>query len=39
MVLPAAKHVDFATSLTPGILIIGTVEGKDVFLAIDEGIL
>ncbi|MCK5768172.1 MAG: F0F1 ATP synthase subunit epsilon [Candidatus Atribacteria bacterium] len=33
------KHVDFTTSLTPGILIITTVEGKDVFLAIDEGIL
>jgi len=25
------KHVDFTTSLTPGILIITTVEGKDVF--------
>ena len=33
------KHVDFTTSLTPGILIITTVEGKDVFLAIDGGIL
>jgi len=33
------KHVDFTTSLTPGILILTTSEGKDVVLAIDEGIL
>ena len=33
------KHVDFTTSLTPGILILTTPEDKDVFLAIDEGIL
>jgi len=33
------KHVDFTTSLTPGILILTTLEEKDVFLAIDEGIL
>lgn len=33
------KHVDFTTSLTPGILLLTTSEGKDVFLAIDEGIL
>ena len=33
------KHVDFTTSLTPGILMLTTPEGKDVFLAIDEGIL
>jgi len=30
------KHVDFTTSLTPGILMLTTPEGKDVFLAIDE---
>ena len=33
------KHVDFTTSLTPGILMLTTPEEKDVFLAIDEGIL
>jgi len=33
------KHVDFTTSLTPGILLLTTSEGKDVFLAIDEGIM
>ena len=33
------KHVDFTTSLSPGILMLTTPEGKDVFLAIDEGIL
>jgi len=33
------KHVDFTTSLTPGILLLTTPEEKDVFLAIDEGIL
>ena len=33
------KHVDFITSLIPGILILTTPEEKDVFLAIDEGIL
>jgi len=33
------KHVDFTASLTPGILLLTTPEEKDVFLAIDEGIL
>ncbi len=33
------KHVDFTTSLTPGILLLTTSEEKDVVLAIDEGIL
>ena len=33
------KHVDFTASLTPGILMLTTSEEKDVFLAIDEGIL
>ena len=33
------KHVDFTTSLIPGILMLTTPEEKDVFLAIDEGIL
>ena len=33
------KHVDFTTSLTPGILMLTTSEGKDILLAIDEGIL
>jgi len=33
------KHVDFTTSLTPGILMLTTPEGKDILLAIDEGIL
>ncbi len=33
------KHVDFATSLTPGILMLTTPEGKGILLAIDEGIL
>jgi len=34
-----SKHVDFTTSLTPGILMLTTPEGKDILLAIDEGIL
>ncbi len=33
------KHVDFTTSLTPGILMLTTPEGKNILLAIDEGIL
>lgn len=33
------KHLDFTTSLTPGILMLTTPEGKDILLAIDEGIL
>ena len=33
------KHVDFTTSLIPGILILTTSEEKDDYLAIDEGIL
>lgn len=33
------KHVDFTTSLTPGILMLTNPEGKDILLAIDEGIL
>ncbi|GAH09245.1 unnamed protein product, partial [marine sediment metagenome] len=27
------KHVDFTTSLTPGILMLTTPEGKDILLA------
>jgi len=33
------KHIDFTTSLIPGILILTISEDKDIFLAIDEGIL
>jgi len=33
------KHVDFITSLIPGILMLNTQEGKDILLAIDEGLL
>jgi F-type H+-transporting ATPase subunit epsilon len=33
------RHVDFTTSLIPGILIITLTGGEDVYLAIDEGIL
>jgi len=33
------KHVDFTTSLTPGILVLTIPEEKDLFFAIDEGIL
>jgi len=33
------RHTDFITFLTPGILILTTPEGKDLYWAIDEGIL
>lgn len=35
--LPA--HIDFVAALVPGLLSFGTKEGKEVFLAVDEGVL
>ncbi|ACB50861.1 putative ATP synthase delta/epsilon subunit [Crocosphaera subtropica ATCC 51142] len=34
-----SNHIDFVTALTPSILSYRSVEGKEVFMAIDEGIL
>ncbi|WP_210256069.1 F0F1 ATP synthase subunit epsilon [Chelativorans sp. Marseille-P2723] len=33
------RHVDFAAALVPGILALGGPDGKETFLAVDEGIL
>jgi F-type H+-transporting ATPase subunit epsilon len=33
------RHVDFVAALAPGLLSFETPEGKEVFLAVDEGIL
>ena len=33
------EHIDFVTALAPGILSYWTEEGKEVFIAVDEGIL
>jgi F-type H+-transporting ATPase subunit epsilon len=33
------RHVDFVAALVPGLLSFETPEGKEVFLAVDEGIL
>lgn len=33
------RHVDFVTSLTPGLLSFTTVEGVEEFLAVDQGVL
>ncbi len=33
------RHVDFVTALAPGLLSFHSEEGKEVFLAVDEGIL
>jgi F-type H+-transporting ATPase subunit epsilon len=33
------RHIDFLTALVPGLLSFETPEGKERFLAIDEGIL
>jgi F-type H+-transporting ATPase subunit epsilon len=33
------RHIDFLTNLVPGILSFESKEGKEEFLAIDEGIL
>jgi F-type H+-transporting ATPase subunit epsilon len=33
------RHVDFVAALVPGLFSFETAEGRDVFLAIDEGIL
>jgi F-type H+-transporting ATPase subunit epsilon len=35
--LPA--HIDFVAALVPGLLSFGTKKGKEVFLAVDEGVL
>ncbi|MDJ0600232.1 MAG: F0F1 ATP synthase subunit epsilon [Crocosphaera sp.] len=34
-----SNHIDFVTALTPSILSYRSLEGKEVFIAIDEGIL
>lgn len=33
------RHVDFLAALVPGLLSFETPEGKEVFLAVDEGVL
>jgi F-type H+-transporting ATPase subunit epsilon len=33
------RHVDFVAALAPGLLSFETPEGREVFLAVDEGIL
>lgn len=33
------RHIDFVAALVPGLLSYETVDGKEVFLAVDEGIL
>jgi len=33
------RHIDFLTALLPGILSFETLEGRERFLALDEGIL
>lgn len=33
------RHIDFASALVPGLLSYETETGKEVFLAVDEGIL
>jgi len=33
------RHVDFVSALVPGLFAYETAEGRDVFLAIDEGVL
>jgi F-type H+-transporting ATPase subunit epsilon len=33
------RHIDFVAALVPGILIYETPENKEVFLAVDEGLL
>jgi len=35
--LPA--HIDFVAALVPGLLSFEAIEGKEVFLAVDEGVL
>ncbi len=34
-----SNHIDFVTALTPSILSYRSLEGEEVFMAIDEGIL
>lgn len=33
------RHIDFVTALIPGILSFDSKDGREVFLAVDEGIL
>jgi len=33
------RHVDFTAALVPGLLVFETTEGREVFLALDEGVL
>lgn len=33
------RHIDFVAALEPGLLSFATEEGKEIFVAVDEGIL
>jgi F-type H+-transporting ATPase subunit epsilon len=33
------RHIDFVTTLVPGMINFETMDGREVFLAIDEGVL
>jgi len=33
------RHIDFATALTPGILLYETEDGEELYLGMDEGLL
>lgn len=33
------NHIDYVTSLVPSVLILTTVNGKEIFFGIDEGVL
>lgn len=33
------NHIDYVTALVPSVLIVTTVEGKELFFGIDEGVL
>ena len=33
------RHIDFVTALVPGLLSFTTMEGEEVFIAVDEGVL
>ncbi|MFA7552815.1 MAG: F0F1 ATP synthase subunit epsilon [Spongiibacteraceae bacterium] len=33
------NHIDYVTSLLPSVLILTTVDGKEIFFGVDEGVL
>lgn len=33
------NHIDYVTALVPSVLIVTTVDGKEIFFGIDEGVL